>query len=89
MPKFRVPIQVSVAPVQTYSKTITVEAASRAEAARIIKGHVQYGNSVLSDAINSPGWKVVGGRLEPIQPDKTAYDHYLNEEALDSWAADD
>lgn len=83
--KFRVPIRVSVAPVQTYAKTIEVEAASREEAERIILERVRPGNTVLSDAINAPGWKPVGGRLDPIRPNKTYYDTYLDEEDLAEW----
>lgn len=86
MPKYRVPIRVSVAPVQTYAKTIEVEASSRKEAANIIAQH-GCANSVLSDAINSPGWKPVGGRLDPIQPHLTPYDTYLAEDDLATWAA--
>lgn len=86
MPKFKVPLRVSVAPVQTYAKTITVEAASREEAEKIIRQIIDPGNMVLVDAINSVGWKPVCRRLGQIQPHLTAYDTYLDERALAEWA---
>lgn len=85
--KFKVPIRVSVAPVRTFTKTIIVEASSRKEAIDLIRGDMRPGNSILSDAINSPGWKAVGGRMEPARPDRTSYEAYLDEDALNEWGA--
>jgi hypothetical protein len=78
--KYRVPVRVSVAPVQTYKRTVVVEAASRAEAAR--KASAQ-----ITDLIDTPGWKPVGGRLDAIRPDLTAYHTYLDEQSLDDWVS--
>ncbi len=85
--KFKVPIRVSVAPVQTYARVIEVEAASREEARLLIMCFKDPGNTILSDAIGSPGWKSVGGRLGPILPHLTTYDIYLAEDDLEAWAA--
>jgi hypothetical protein len=85
---FRVPIMVSVAPVQTYRKTVAVEAVSRQEAADILRGRIRPGNSSLSDAISSGGWKALG-RLGAVKPDRTYYDTYLDERSLDEWVKGD
>lgn len=87
MPIYDIPITVNVAPVQTYRKTIKVEAETPAQAARLVQAYERPGNSILQDAINSPGWKPVGGRLEPIPPHLTAYDTYLDTPDLDAWVA--
>lgn len=79
MPKFRVPVRVNVAPVQTYEKTRDVFAASRVEAAQMIRD-----NLLLS--LKAGGWKAAG-RLQTLRPERTPYDVYLDEEALDRWVS--
>lgn len=80
MAKYKVPVRVSVAPVQTYIKIVTVEAGSRKEAAAKIC-------DTISDRISEPGWKSVGGLLGAIRPDHTVYDTYLDELSLEQWTA--
>lgn len=84
---YRVPVLVSVAPVQTYRRVVSVEASSPQEAADLILQYRRPGNSILSDAIDAPGWRSVGGRLGPIRPDRTTYDTYIDERSLGEWVA--
>ena len=84
---YRVPVLVSVAPVQTYRKVVSVEASSPQEAADLILQCRRPGNSILSDAIDAPGWRSVGGRLGPIRPDRTVYDTYFDERSIGEWVA--
>jgi hypothetical protein len=81
MAKYRVPVRVGVAPVQTYERVVTVEANSRREAREII-----LSGRFISDLIDRPGWKPVGGRLETTRPDQTSYETYLDENGLEIWA---
>jgi hypothetical protein len=79
MPKFKVPVCVNVAPVQTYKKTVTIEAKDRKAAALAARKQ-------LGELVDSPGWRPIGGRVGPIRPDLTTYDTYLDELALNEWA---
>lgn len=81
--KYRVPIRVSVAPVQTYERVVTVEAVSRKEAMNIIRSGTR-----VRELVDTPGWKSVGGRLETTRPDLTTYETYLDERSLEKWADD-
>lgn len=79
MTRFKVPVRVSVAPVQTFEKVVTVDADSRAEAARKI-------GDAITNIIHSPGWRAVGGRVGTLRPDLTFYDTQLDERGLSEWA---
>lgn len=62
-------------------KVVTIDAENREDVRRIVVRTPHF----VEDLIGKPGWKAVGGRLDAIQPDKTTYDTYLDEEALDEW----
>jgi hypothetical protein len=81
MPKFRVPVRVGVAPVQSYERFVVVDAADRRAAAIFISENI-------STLIHRPGWRVVGRRLAAIRPDRTTYDTYLDYHELEEWVGD-
>lgn len=81
MAKYRVPVRIAVAPVQTFQRTIVVEAGSPIEAARLVAGRI-------GELSHQPGWRAIDGRLGPMRPDKTEYHAYLDEDGLAKWAAE-
>jgi len=86
MTKYRVPVRVSVAPVYTYERFVTIEASSRSEAYRKMMSQIGFFEAL----IHKPGWKPVRPDLDgSVRPHLTTYDTYPDEEHLEEWVREE